>query len=220
MAIRPDYVTGTLTLVSGSKNFTTTGSALQIAAVQTGDAIITTSGNVLIIASITGQNSGTLFQNCPASAAGSGQALRVRYQPEGSRYQGAIRDLTERLMSGNIEALSGLVGVKDGVIVFTGPGTMRLVPLSDFGPTDAHGNLAELAALTKSNDQLLIMGTNGRLAKKPITDFTGAIDGKLNLDGSQAMTGALRAPHATLTSPSVGYPLLHLRHRQNLITTN
>ena len=44
MAIRPDWTSGTLTLVAGSKDFTTTGSALETAALQVGDAIITVSG--------------------------------------------------------------------------------------------------------------------------------------------------------------------------------
>ncbi|MBA8838351.1 hypothetical protein [Ochrobactrum sp. RH2CCR150] len=85
MAVRPDYDIGVLDLTSGSANFTTTGSALKTAAVQAGDAIIAPSGHVLIIASITGQNSGTMFLPCPAAAAGSGLALRIRFQPDGSR---------------------------------------------------------------------------------------------------------------------------------------
>ncbi|WP_247996681.1 hypothetical protein [Brucella tritici] len=132
MAIRPDYVTGTISLVSGSVNFTTSGSALQVASVQAGDEIITPSGDILIIATITGQNSGTLFLPCPASAAGTGLALRIRFQPDGSRYQGAARDLIEKLASGNVEALAGITGTANTMPYFTGAGTMDRTPLTAF----------------------------------------------------------------------------------------
>lgn len=173
--IRPDWTVGTLTLVSGSKNFTTTGSALQTAAIQAGDEIITQSGLVLIIDTITGQNAGTLMENCPADAAGADQPLRIRFQPDGSRYNGATADLVQRLSNGNLYAFSELNGVADGVPVFTGAGTMDVVPKSEFGPTDTHQNLAELAALSKSNDQFIVMGSSGVIGKKPISDITDAI---------------------------------------------
>jgi len=126
MAIRPDWTVGTLNLTSGSVNFTTTGSALQTAGVEAGDEIITSSGHVLIIASVTGQNAGTLYQPCPAGAAGTGQPLRIRFQPDGSRYQGAARDLINLDQNGNISALSGLTGAPDKMPYFTGAGTMAL----------------------------------------------------------------------------------------------
>lgn len=196
MAIRPDYIIGTLTLVAGSKDFTTTGSALEIAAVQAGDAIITASGSVLIVASISGQNSGILFENCPASAAGSAQPLRIRYQPDGSRYQGAVRDLVQKLGNGNVDAFSGLQGVADGVPVFTGFGTMEVVPKSEFGPDDVHGNLeglaaladienlTELAALAKANNQFIVMGTDGKIAILPIKSLTDETAKKYTLPSS------------------------------------
>lgn len=173
--IRPDWTVGTLTLVGGSKDFTTTGSALETAAIQAGDEIITASGNVLIIADITGQNSGTLMEVCPVAAAGADQPLRIRFQPDGSRYNGATADLIQRLSSGNLYAFSELQGVADGVPVFTGSGTMDVVPKSEFGPTDTHGNLAALAGLSKENNQFIVMGATGDIGKKPISDITDAI---------------------------------------------
>lgn len=187
MAIRPDWMTGTLNLVAGTPDFTTTGSALQTAAIQAGDAIITATGYVLIIAEVTGQNSGRLFDNCPEAAAGAGQPLRVRYQPDGSRVQAAVRMMRELLTTGNLETFAALVGEEDTVPVFVGPGVMKLVPKSDFGPDDTTGNLAtlaalenisnltELAAIAKANNQLVIMGANGTITLMAIKDLTDAI---------------------------------------------
>jgi hypothetical protein len=148
MAIRPDYDIGELTLTSGSSDFTTSGSSLQTAAVQAGDAIIAPSGHVLIIASITGQNSGTLFLPCPTDAAGTGLPLRIRFQPDGSRYQGAVRNLIDLLSSGNIEAFAALVGSAGLVPIFTGVGMMDLADPATFGIQDPNGTLGQLAALT------------------------------------------------------------------------
>ena len=193
MAIRPDWTAGTLTLVAGSKDFTTTGSALETAALQAGDAIITTTGYVLIIEAITGQNSGTLYAECPMAAAGIDQPLRIRYQPDGSRVQGAMRMVRELLTSGNLEAFAALVGEEDAVPVFVGPGVIKLVPKSEFGPDDTNGNLAaiarldsianltELASLAKANEQFVVMDADGKIAIVPIKQFTDEIAKKLNI---------------------------------------
>ncbi|NYD84313.1 hypothetical protein [Brucella intermedia] len=183
MAIRPDYDIGTVTLTSGSSDFTTSGSSLQMAAVQAGDAIIAPSGHVLIIASITGQNSGTLFLPCPPDAAGTDLPLRIRFQPDGSRYQGAVRVLIDLLSSGNVEALAGLDGEAGKMPVFTGVGTMGLADYVD----DPNGTLGNLGALTLGSRQILQTDGSGNLgaitlAAKQIlqTDANGALT-KLSL---------------------------------------
>ncbi len=169
MAIRPDYQTGTIDLVASSANFTTTGAALQMVAVQPGDAIITPSGHVLIIATITGQNSGTLFLPCPAAAAGTDLPLRIRFQPDGSRYQGAVRNLIDLLSSGNLEAFAALVGADGMVPIFTGPGTMDLADPATFGIQDPNGSLGKLAALTLGNRQILQTDAAGSLKSVGLT---------------------------------------------------
>ncbi|MCF7645044.1 hypothetical protein KQ944_07815 [Bacillus subtilis] len=202
MAIRPDWTSGTLTLVAGSKDFTTTGSALETAALQAGDAIITVSGYVLIIETITGQNSGTLVAECPVAAAGGDQPLRIRYQPDGSRVQGAMRMVRELLTSGNLEAFAALAGEEDAVPVFVGPGVIKLVPKSELGLADPKGNLAELAALTKANEQFVVMGADGKIAIVPFKQFTDEIAKKYQLpeNGTEQQllsgTGGLIDPSA------------------------
>ncbi|MGN6451223.1 MAG: hypothetical protein ACTHLK_22050 [Brucella intermedia] len=169
MAIRPDYNIGTVSLVASSANFTTSGSSLQTAAVQAGDSIITPSGHVLIIASITGQNSGTLFLPCPAAAAGTALPLRIRFQPDGSRYQGAVRNLIDLLSSGNVEALAALVGADGMVPIFTGPGTLDLADPATFGIQDPNGSLGKLAALTLEASKILNTDASGNLTQSDIT---------------------------------------------------
>ncbi|QYM73344.1 hypothetical protein K1X45_02570 [Pseudochrobactrum sp. Wa41.01b-1] len=217
MAIRPDWMTGTLNLVAGTPDFTTTGSALQTAAIQAGDAIITATGYVLIIAEITGQNSGRLFDNCPVAAAGAGQPLRVRYQPDGSRVQAAVRMMRDLLTTGNLEAFAALVGEEDAVPVFVGPGVMKLVPKSEFGPDDTKGNLAalaalenianltELAAIAKANDQFVVMGADGTITLKSIESVTDAIAEKYKLPAGGTVDQLLDATGAAISK--AGLPI-------------
>lgn len=164
MAVRPDYDIGVLNLTSGSANFTTTGSALQTAAVQAGDAIITRSGDVLIIATITGQNSGTLFQNCPASAAGAGQPLRIRFQPDGSRYQGAARDLIERLANGILDNIAS-IPVQNGKTL-VGNNAGQYEPKDYIA--DNNGTLAKLAASTPAANRSLQTDNSNNIVFAPL----------------------------------------------------
>ena len=66
-----DYTVGTITTAAGSKEFKTKDAYLQsYGAVQAGDHIyIASAGKFLIIASITGENSGTLTDPRPADCA-------------------------------------------------------------------------------------------------------------------------------------------------------
>lgn len=187
MAVRPDYDIGELTLTSGSADFTTSGSSLQTASVQAGDAIIAPSGHILIIASITGQNSGTLFLPCPPDAAGTGLPLRIRFQPDGSRYQGAARDLIEKLASGNVDALAGLTGASDRGVMFNGVGTMTLFALTAFARSmlddttaaDARATLGAQANLgytpaNKAGDTFTWLGTGGSGTQGRVRFFSNA----------------------------------------------
>lgn len=187
--IRPDWTIGTLNLTSGSVEFTTNDSLLQTAAIQPGDEIITASGLVLIIASITGQNSGTLMEPCPAGAAGSGQPLRIRFQPDGSRYNGATADLVQLLGSGNVYDFAGLDGSSGGVPVFTGAGTMDVVPSDEVGIQDPNGTLDALAGLAGENGKLPIFTGAGTMELVDKTDV-GIQDPNGSLGALAGLTGA------------------------------
>ncbi|MFK4824862.1 pyocin knob domain-containing protein [Paenochrobactrum sp. BZR 588] len=134
--VRADYTVGTITLVSGSKNFTTTGASLITATIGRGDTIMTADGRVLIINEITGQNSGTLLYPCPVGVGGTNLPLCIRFQSSASAAPAAIRDLIARWgMSGNIDALAGLKTLKDTLAFFTGSGTADVTALTEWART-------------------------------------------------------------------------------------
>ena len=136
MALQPDYTTGTITLTSGSVNFTTSGAALQTAAIQAGDQILLPAkGLVLTIASITGQNSGTLTDNCPAAAVGAAQGYRIRYQSDLARVASATRDLLLRLDNGKLDALASLTLANNKGIYATGANSLATYDLTAFART-------------------------------------------------------------------------------------
>jgi len=131
MATAPDTITGTITLTSGSAAFTTSGVNMITRGHLPGDTIMH-NGFVLIIATITGENVGTLLDVCPAGAAGAAVPVRIRFQPDGSRVAAQARNLIDLLGNGNLLAEAGLTGAADKISYYTGVSTKALATLTSW----------------------------------------------------------------------------------------
>ena len=96
MAVQPDTTTGTITITSGSASFTTSGTNMLTRGHQAGDTVHR-NGYVLVIATISDENAGTFTENAPAAMDGSGVAVRIRFQPDGSRVAAQARNLIDQV---------------------------------------------------------------------------------------------------------------------------
>lgn len=135
MAVQPDTTTGTLTTTAGSINFTTSGTQMLTRGHLPGDRFLV-NGLELQIATITGENTGTLTEVCPASAAVSGFPVRLRFQPDGARVAAQTRNLIDVLGNGTLQSIAGLNGVGGNKgIVFTGAGSAETFALTSFALT-------------------------------------------------------------------------------------
>src|SRR6218665_33491 len=129
MAIKSDYISGTITLTNGSVNFSGTGTGWEAAEFGEGDTLIDITGATQwmgVIESITGETSGTLTKAWEGPTL-TNVPYRMRYQPDGSRSTAQARLLIEILGNGNITAFASLSGAADMFPIFTGPGAMTLV---------------------------------------------------------------------------------------------
>lgn len=123
MAYLSDYTAGTVT-VSGT-TVTGVGTAWQVAQFREGDWFIA-DGWVGIVASVDSNTSATLVAWAGPDLTDA--PYRMRYMSDGSRASAQARQLIDELGgSGNLQALGGLTGAADELIMFTGPGTMTTV---------------------------------------------------------------------------------------------
>ena len=128
-----DYTVGKITTVAGSKEFKTKDAYLQsYGAVQAGDHIyIAPAGKFLIIASVTGENSGTLTDPCPEDCAVTDADLRIIFKTASSRLQGRTAMLLERLSKGCLASLAELEPTEGQFIRATGvSGQLETVNMS------------------------------------------------------------------------------------------
>ena len=125
------YQTGTITLTSGSEGFTTSGAALQSVEIRAGDVIIA-NGLSLPIASITGENAGTLLDPCPAAAAGT-LPVRIAFQNDTKRFHAWAVWLRDKLSIGHLMSFAEMPLAQDKIPYTTTGGGWSLSNLSTFG---------------------------------------------------------------------------------------
>ncbi|MBI0002363.1 hypothetical protein H3S83_11065 [Bartonella sp. W8122] len=128
-----DYTVGKITTVAGSKDFKTKDAYLQsYGAVQAGDHVyIAQAAKFLIIAAITGENSGTLTDPCPEDCAVTDADLRIIFKTASSRLQGRTAMLLERLSKGCLASLAELTPTEGQFIRATGvSGQLETVNMS------------------------------------------------------------------------------------------
>lgn len=131
MTVLSDYVTGTISLTTGSVDFTGSATGWLLAAFKEGDTIIDITGATEfmgVIAEITSNTAGKLTK------AWEGPDLvdapyRMRYQADGSRVSAQARNLIELLGDGTLTSLAGLTG--PGVIELLPGGGAKVVPKTD-----------------------------------------------------------------------------------------
>ena len=189
MAIDSDLAC-TITLTSGSKDFTIAGASLVTADIQPGDEIkLPLKGLTLTIGEVLTATTGKLTDNCPAAAAGAAQAARLRYQSDLSRAAAKFENLTTLLGNGNVDALAGLTLAANKGIHATGLNTLGTHDLTAFARTllddgDAATARSTLGALgpTETPDKAFRRGN----ILGPVSQSGGAPTGAIIERGSNA----------------------------------
>jgi len=90
----------------------------------------------------------------------------IQFTPYDVGYQQATRALLQKLASGNVEALAGLVGAPNMIPYFTGPGAMGLID---------GANLEALAELTGEADKVPYFTGTGTMGLIDLSALTGVV---------------------------------------------
>ncbi|MBZ9922231.1 hypothetical protein LB579_31625 [Mesorhizobium sp. BR1-1-7] len=151
---------------------------------------------LLVIASITGENAGTLVENCPAGAAGAAQPMRIRFQPDGSRYTAAATKLIEGLGDGFVATVAAGSGIS---VDDTDPENL-VVGLSDMATATIKGRLTAGAGapedLTGAQARTLLglgtaalsnIGTSG--ANVPVLNAANTFSAVQTFSANPSLTG-------------------------------
>lgn len=131
MAYLSDWKEGTITVTNGSAVVTGVGTVWNGAGLQEGDEII---ANNLIGIILTRDSATQVTLTAPwQGATAAGISYRARYQADGSRYTAVAKQVLQEIQSGNLSAISGLVGTANSLPMFTGPGAMSLLATGTTG---------------------------------------------------------------------------------------
>lgn len=124
------YNEGTVAVANGSASVVGVGT-MWLNTILPGDFFAAPSGQSIRILEVVDNTHLTLAYVWPGTSLAAGSAYEIRFQADMARMQETSRQLLQKLMNGNIEAFSGLVGAADAIPMFTGPGAMTLVSRGD-----------------------------------------------------------------------------------------
>ena len=182
MAVLSDYLSGTITVTNGSTAFTGTGTAWRVVGFREGDTV-QLQGFTAVIAGTSAadplieSNTAGHFTEPWAGTSGT-YAYRMRYLPDGARVTAQTRALIELLGNGVLYSIAELPVQEGMLLIGNASGQYVHIDRSELGIDDPHGNLAQLAAIAKANDQFIVMGADGTIELKPISDFATASQGE------------------------------------------
>jgi hypothetical protein len=124
------YNEGTVAVANGSASVVGVGT-MWLNTILPGDFFAAPSGLAIRVLDVVDNTHLTLAYVWPGASLAAGSAYEIRFQADMARMQETSRQLLQKLMNGNIEAFSGLVGANGTIPMFTGPGAMTLLDKTD-----------------------------------------------------------------------------------------
>lgn len=122
------YNRGTVSVTPGSANVAGVGTLFITSQIRPGD-VFELAGLTLSIESVDGNAALTLVRPWPGPALAA-QPYEVRFSPDAVRVMASARTIQEVLASGNLNALATILAGADQIAYFTGPGSVRMTPMT------------------------------------------------------------------------------------------